>query len=152
MKKDYNNAVTYGLILVGFKSMSKYTLFQKEKESKTLKDAKLNLVNNRVKNVFLNKNVVMYTTLKVLNFADDTLLNTTLKKNTYQRNNKDLNSELENVSKWLIDNRLKLNVNKTRYMLFYSSKTGVWKNTILDIRIGKFIYFKCFFVSQLIET
>ena len=150
MKKDYNNTVTYGLILVGFKSMSKYTLFQKEKESKTLKDAKLNLVNNRVKNVFLNKNVVMYTTLKVLNFADDTLLNTTLKKNTYQRNNKDLNSELENVSKWLIDNRLKLNVNKTRYMLFYSSKTGVWKNTILDIRIGKFIYFKCFLVSQLI--
>ena len=78
----------------------------------------------------------MYTTLQVLNFADDALLNTTLKKNTYQRNNIYLNSELENVSKWLIDNRLKLNVNKTRYMLFYSSKTGVWKNTNLDIKIG----------------
>ena len=73
------------------------------------------------------------TTLKVLNFADDTLLYSTLKKNTYQRDNIYLNSQLENVSKWLINNRLKLNVNKTRYMLFHPGKTEVWKKTNLDI-------------------
>ena len=54
------------------------------------------------------------------------------KENTYQSDNIYLNSHLENVSKWLIDDRLKLNVNKTRYMLFYSGKTEVWKNTNLD--------------------
>ena len=67
------------------------------------------------------------TTLKVLNFADDTLLYTTLKKNTYKRDNAYLNTELENVSKWLMDNKLKLNVNKTRYMLFHSGKMDIWK-------------------------
>ena len=38
MKKDYNNAVTYGLILVGFKSMSKiYFIFRKKKTLKLLR-------------------------------------------------------------------------------------------------------------------
>ena len=85
--------------------------------------------------VYIN-NLQNNTTLKVLNFADDTLLYTTLKKNTYQQDNIYLNSQLENVSKWLINNRLKLNVNKTRYMLFHSCKTEVWKYTNLDIKIG----------------
>ena len=53
------------------------------------------------------------TTLKVINFADDTLLYTTFKKNTYKKDNEYLNSQLKNVSRWLIDNRLRLNLNKT---------------------------------------
>ena len=76
------------------------------------------------------------TSLNVLNFADDTLLYTTFKKDNYKTDTAYLNSELGNVSKWLKDNRLKLNTDKTRYMLFHSGKTKVWKNTNLHIKIG----------------
>ena len=62
--------------------------------------------------VYIN-NLQNNKTLKVINFADDTLLYTTFKKNTYKRDNEYLNSQLKNVSRWLIDNRLKLNLNKT---------------------------------------
>ena len=85
--------------------------------------------------IYIN-NLQNRTTLKVLNFADDTLLYTTLKKNTYKRDNAYINSQLENISIWLMDNRLKLNVNKTRYMLFHSGKIDIWKNINLDIKIG----------------
>lgn len=85
--------------------------------------------------IYIN-NLQNNTTLKVLNFADDTLLYTTLKKNTYKRDNAYLNTELENVSKWLMDNKLKLNVNKTRYMLFHSGKMDIWKKINFDIIIG----------------
>ena len=74
--------------------------------------------------VYIN-NLQNKTTLKVLNLADETLLYTSLKKNTYQRDNIYLNSDLKNVSKCLIDNRLKLNANKTRYMLIHFGKTEV---------------------------
>ena len=62
--------------------------------------------------VYIN-NLQNNTTLNVINFADDRLLYTTFKKNTYKRDNEYLNSQLKNVSRWLIDNRLKLNLNKT---------------------------------------
>ena len=71
------------------------------------------------------------TSLNVLNFADDTLLYTTFKKNNHKTDTAYLNSELNNLSKWLKDNRLKLNTDKTRYMLLHSGKTEVWKNTNL---------------------
>ena len=44
-----------------------------------------------------------------------------------------INLQLENISIWLMDNRLKLNVNKTRYMHFHSGKID--KNINLDIKI-----------------
>ena len=78
--------------------------------------------------VYIN-NLQNNTTLKVLNFADDTLLYTTL-KNIYQKYSIYFNSQLENVSKKLIYNSLKLNVNKTRYMLFHSGKTVVLETQI----------------------
>ena len=65
------------------------------------------------------------TSLKVVNFADDTLLYTTLKKTHIQDSNK-LNLELKNVLDWLIVNKLKLNINKTRYPLSSS------KNKVLE--------------------
>ena len=74
--------------------------------------------------VYIN-NLQNKTTLKVLNLADETLLYTSLKKNTYQRDNIYLNSDLKNVSKCLIDNRLNFNANKTRYMLIHFGKTEV---------------------------
>ena len=76
------------------------------------------------------------TSLNVLNFADGTLLYTTFKKDNYKTDTAYLNSELDNISKWLKDNKLKLNTDKTRYMLFHSGKTKVWKNTSLQIKIG----------------
>ena len=85
--------------------------------------------------VYIN-NLQNNTTLKIINFADDTLLYTTFKKNTYKKDNEYLNSQLKNVSRWLMDNRLRLNVNKTRYMLFHSGKIDIWKNINLDIKIG----------------
>ena len=60
------------------------------------------------------------TTLKILNFADDTLFYTTFKKDIYKTDTAYLNSELDNISKWLKDNMLKLNTDKTRCMLFHS--------------------------------
>ena len=56
------------------------------------------------------------TKLNVLNFADDTLLYTTL--DTGKNVDKFINDELNNVDTWLKSNQLKLNLNKTKYMLF----------------------------------
>ena len=46
------------------------------------------------------------TSLNVLNFADDTLLYTTFKKDNYKTDTAYLNSELDNISKWLKDKGL----------------------------------------------
>ncbi len=56
------------------------------------------------------------TKLKVLNFADDTLLYTTL--DTGENVDRFINEELNNVDTWLKNNQLKLNLNKTKYMVF----------------------------------
>ena len=69
------------------------------------------------------------TSLKVLNFANDTLLYTTFKTDTAY-----LNSELSEILIWSKDIRLELNTDKTRCMLFHSIKTGYWKNIILEIK------------------
>ena len=68
------------------------------------------------------------TKLKVLNFADDTLLYTTL--NTGKNVDKYINDELNNVDTWLKNNQLKLNLNKTKYMIFqpHSQKFESLKN------------------------
>ena len=55
IKKDNNNVVTYGPVLVRFKSMSKRNYIYRKK--KNLKDVKLNLVNDGHKKVFLNENL-----------------------------------------------------------------------------------------------
>ncbi len=56
------------------------------------------------------------TKLKVLNFADDTLLYKTL--DTDENVDRLINEELSNVDTWLQNNQLKLSLNKTKYMIF----------------------------------
>ena len=75
------------------------------------------------------------TSLKVLNFADNTLLYTRFKKDNHKTNTAYLNSELDDISKGLKENRLKLNTFKTRCMIFYSIKIDIWKNIILHIQL-----------------
>ena len=84
------------------------------------------------------------TNLKVLNFADDTLLYSTFNKTTYKKDITSLNSELENVSNWLKLNKLKLNLEKTRFMLFHPIRTTFWKNINFDVIIDKTIIKKVY--------
>ena len=78
------------------------------------------------------------TNFHTINFADDTLL--------YMSFNSDestdfieniINKELNNIDKWLIENHLKLNTTKTKYMLF-APETLAWKTRRkIRIRIGQ---------------
>ena len=77
------------------------------------------------------------TSLNVLNFADDTLLYKTYTKDTYLNDSKNFNIELKKVSDWLMGNKLKLNLNKTRSMILYQSKKNFWKNNDPSVKIGK---------------
>ena len=77
------------------------------------------------------------TSLRVLNFADDTLLYKTFKESTYPNDRDSFDIELKKVSDWLIANKLKLNVNKTRSMLLHQTKHNFWKNLNLNLKIGK---------------
>ena len=56
------------------------------------------------------------TSLKVLNFADDTLLYSDFESPLCV--DKVLNDELKKVTQWLNDNKLKLNCTKTKYLVF----------------------------------
>ena len=66
-------------------------------------------------------NMVMY--------ADDTTLYCNLSNNT---NENDLNSELHKISEWLASNKLSLNVQKTKFMVFHSMQRKV-KYPVLTI-------------------
>ena len=77
------------------------------------------------------------TSLRVLNFADDTMLYKTFTKTTYLNDSQNFNTELTKVSDWLMVNRLKLNLNKTRSMILHQSKNNFWKNIDLNVKIGK---------------
>ena len=77
------------------------------------------------------------TSLRVLNFADDTMLYKIFTKTTYLNDSKIFNTELSKTSDWLIVNKLKLNLNKTRSMLLHQSKNSFWKNIDLTVKIGK---------------
>ena len=79
------------------------------------------------------------TNLKVINFADDTLLYKTFNKNTYLQDSDNLNFELQKVSSWLEENRLKLNIGKTKSILFHPLKTTFWKSIRFCVKIGKTI-------------
>lgn len=69
---------------------------------------------------------------KVMLFADDTVLITkcTNMKDGIQKTNEDL----ENIYKWMNVNKLKLNVEKTKYMLM--SRTEMNDNNLNEIKIG----------------
>ena len=77
------------------------------------------------------------TSLRVLNFKDDTMLYKIFTKNTYLVDSKSFNTELKKVSHLPIRNKLKLNSNKTRSMILHKSKNSFWKNIDLNVKIGK---------------
>ena len=63
------------------------------------------------------------TSLKILKFADNTLLNRTFEKNTKFQDNENLNFELQKVWNWIKENKLKLNIDKARTILFHPGKS-----------------------------
>ena len=66
-------------------------------------------------------------------YADDT--NVFLKIKCYQKLYKIANQELINIDNWLSENRLILNTDKTRYMIFRTAKTKPPSNNLtLSIR------------------
>ena len=54
-------------------------------------------------------------------YADDTTLSCCV--DTIRSNDKDrvINTELSKVNNWLVSNKLSLNINKTKYMLFHKA-------------------------------
>ena len=54
-----------------------------------------------------------------LMYADDTTLFCSLDSINLENRERIINNELQNVSNWLVSNKLTLNVNKTKYMMFY---------------------------------
>ena len=54
--------------------------------------------------------------LKIVHFADDSTLHTPFTKN--ENIAPQINIKLDNISKWLIANKLHLNISKTKYMIF----------------------------------
>ena len=62
------------------------------------------------------------TSRNVLNFADDSMLYKTFTKDTHLNDSKNFNTELSKVSDWLMVNKLKLNLDKTRSMLLHLPK------------------------------
>ena len=59
------------------------------------------------------------TNMNVLNFADDTLLYMHFKHTNHIEDT--VNAELEKINKWMQTNKLKINVSKTKFMLFSSN-------------------------------
>ena len=66
-----------------------------------------------------------------------TIVVLTYTKDTYLNDSKNFNIELQKVSAWLMENKLKLNLNKTRSMILYQSKNSFWKNKDPNVKIGK---------------
>ena len=54
--------------------------------------------------------------LKVVHFADDSTLHISAEKNL--NNATEINNELEAINSWLTANKLYLNIDKTKYMIF----------------------------------
>ena len=73
---------------------------------------------------------------KFIIYADDTNLNTTFELITNQNPNADiditLNNELQKISEWLKTNKLSLNVNKSKYMIFHMPQKKI---PILHVKI-----------------
>ena len=67
--------------------------------------------------LYINDMVHSSELFKFMNFADDTTLITNLKnEDTW---NESLNNELANFHNWLTANKLSLNVNKTKAIVFH---------------------------------
>ena len=67
--------------------------------------------------IYINDMAYSNVLFKFINFADDTTLITNL--NNEDTRNESLNDELTNFHNWLRANKLSLNVNKTKAMVFH---------------------------------
>ena len=74
------------------------------------------------------------TNMKVLNFADDTLLY--IHFDSPRNIGNVINSELENVSQWLNDNQLQVNCSKTKYLVFSPNSPKFESLSNLKLYVG----------------
>ena len=76
-------------------------------------------------------------------YADDTTLSCCV--DTIQSNDKDrvINTELSKVNNWLVTNKLSLNINKSKYMLFHMAPKHV-PHLYLQINNNEISYVKTF--------
>ena len=77
-------------------------------------------------------------------YADDTTLTTTLQANNYKNINKDgenfLNSEIHKIHTWLLANRLSLNINKTKAIIFQTiGKKIVYPKLQIDNKVIEYV-------------
>lgn len=81
--------------------------------------------------IYINDIVLAPVNAKVIMFADDTTL--TVKAKTVERAMELMTEDLEKIFNWLNVNKLKLNVDKTKWMIF-TNKNNI--NTNLSLTIG----------------
>ena len=82
--------------------------------------------------IFINDLPAVCKKLKFYLFADDT--NTYFESDSLDPLEKTMNKELRKVDKWLTTNRLTLNVDKSHFVLFYSSSNISHRKIRIKIR------------------
>ena len=79
--------------------------------------------------IYINDITSASTLFKFIIYADDTTLSSTLSifkdQNNNEVNSLNINRELNNINIWLKVNKLSLNINKTKFMLFYTPQKQV---------------------------
>ena len=68
--------------------------------------------------IYINDLPQSSTFFKFLIFADDSTLSCSIPKNELNSTNHKINDELEKVSEWLYSNKIGINIEKTKYILF----------------------------------
>ena len=73
--------------------------------------------------IFINDLPKSSPLFKYILFADDSTLSTSFKEEELENASNRINSELSNVCKWLNVNKININIEKTKFMLFSYKKT-----------------------------
>ena len=69
----------------------------------------------------------------MIHYADDTTLTTTINTSQTSNNSDDLNNKLQHIHTWLKDNKLLLNINKTKFMIFHTPQKRITiPNLLID--------------------
>ena len=69
---------------------------------------------------------------KTLMFADDT--NVFFSEKTFEKLFAVANQQLKNIDNWLTSNKLSLNIDKTKYIVFHTPHSKIPENTNLQLR------------------
>ena len=75
--------------------------------------------------IYLNALVMASRKLNNMMYADGTTPYFNLEDFDYRNLDNEINSEIENINHWLKLNKLSLNADKTKYMIFYTNQTMV---------------------------